>query len=102
MVLDARWWWPWPACSASPKRCDKQSNERPTRGGGKVIWPPVFPRTEVVICSYQRQPMELDVALVVNSISDQCECAEHSLLELKASGMLLQSDHTRTRKASLL
>ena len=46
--------------------------------------------------------MELDVALVVNSISDQCECAEHSLLELKASGMLLQSDHARNSKASLL
>ena len=35
--------------------------------------------------------MELDVALVVNSVSDRRECAQHRLPELKACGMLLQS-----------
>eukprot|EP00964_Phaeocystis_antarctica_P132313 scaffold96375_cov65-Phaeocystis_antarctica.AAC.2 len=67
-VLAARWWWPWRPCTASPKRCEKQSNEQPTRGGGRVIRPLVFPRAQVVLCVYQRQPMELDVALVVNSL----------------------------------
>ena len=85
-----------PPCTAIPKQCDKQINERPTRGGGKVIWPPVFPRAEVVLCGYQRQPMELDVALVVNSVSDQYECAEHSLPELKASGIYAVAIDLRT------
>ena len=43
--MAARWWWPWPPCTASPKRCDKQSEERSTRDGGKVIWLTVVPHT---------------------------------------------------------
>ena len=52
-------------------------------------------RTHVVLCGYQRQPMELDVALVVNGVSDRRECAQHRLPELKACGMLLQSIFAR-------
>ena len=41
------------------------------------------------------KPVELDVALVVNGVSDRRECAQHRLPELKACGMLLQSIFAR-------
>ena len=43
-------------------------------------------RAQVVLCGYQRQPTELDVALVVNGVSDQRECAQHSLPHAEATG----------------
>ena len=97
LVLAARWWWPWPPCTASPKRCDKQSEERSTRDGGKVIWLTVVPHTRGTFAVTSGKPVELDVALVVNGVSDRRKCAQHRLPELKACGMLLQSiDHRRT------
>ena len=97
MVLAARWWWLGPPCTASPKRCDKQSEGRPTRDGGKVIWLTVVPHTRGTFVVTSGKPVELDVALVVNGVSDRRKCAQHRLPELKACGMLLQSiDHRRT------
>ena len=58
-------------------------------------------RAQVVLCGYQRQPTELDVALVVSSVSDQRKCAQHRLPELKACKNAAAIDrrgrHTRPR-----